>query len=130
MPLSEYEQRILSEIEKRLAAEDPRFARDVEAQSPYGQSVKRLKKVSLAFVGGFVLLIAGLVLSALGHGVWLLPFGLAAFAIMLLSSVVMVAIVKHIGREHVRSARVAKAPGWFNRVEERWRRRFDHRDDG
>jgi UPF0716 family protein affecting phage T7 exclusion len=129
MPLSEYEQRILSEIEKRLAAEDPRFARDVAAQSPYGQSVKRLKRVSLAFIGGFALLIAGLVFSALGHGAWLLPFGLAAFAVMLISSVLMAAIVKHIGREHVRSVRAARSPGWFNRLEERWRRRFERGED-
>ncbi|MCA1831761.1 MAG: DUF3040 domain-containing protein [Actinomycetota bacterium] len=129
MPLSEYEQRILSEIEQRLAAEDPRFARDVAATSPYGQSVKRLKRASLAFGGGFALLIAGLVLSALGHGVWLLPFGLAAFGIMLGSSVLMVTIVKHIGREHVRSSQASRSPSWFNRFEERWRRRFERGED-
>lgn len=129
MPLSEYEQRILSEIEKRLAAEDPRFARNVEATSPYGQNVKRLKRVVLAFGGGFALLVAALVLSALGSGTWLLPLGLAAFAIMLASSVLMAAIVKHIGREHARSARRRRESGWFGRFEERWRRRFERDDE-
>ncbi len=31
MPLSDHEQRILEEIERRLVAEDPKFAREVSA---------------------------------------------------------------------------------------------------
>lgn len=129
MPLSEYEQRILSEIERRLAAEDPRFARDVEAHTPYGQSLKRLKKASLAFGLGFALLIAGLILGALRGGSWVVVFGLAAFAIMLSAVAVIATIVKRISKEHARSARTPDTPGWFNRIEERWRRRFDRDED-
>jgi Flp pilus assembly protein TadB len=129
MPLSEYEQRILNEIERRLASEDPRFARDAAAHTPEGQSVKKLKRASFLFVGGFALLIAGVVLGLLGHGAWLWVFGLAAFGVMLFSAVRMAALVKHLGKEHVRSSRSAQAPGWFNRLEERWRRRFDNEDE-
>lgn len=129
MPLSEYEQRILNEIERRLASEDPRFARDVAAHTPEGQNAKRLKRASLAFVGGFALLVVGVVLGLLGHGAFLWVFGLGAFAIMLFSTVRIAAIVKHLGREHVRSANAAREPGWFNRLEERWRRRFDKDDE-
>lgn len=130
MPLSEYEQRILNEIERRLASDDPRFARDVASHTPQGQSAKRLKRASLAFAAGFALLITGVVLGLLGHGAWLWIFGLAAFALMLVSSVAIATILKHIGREHVRSSKASHDPGWFNRLEERWRRRFERNDDG
>ncbi len=129
MPLSEYEQRILNEIEKRLASEDPRFARDAAAHTPEGQSVKKLKHATLLFVGGFALLIAGVVLGLIGRGAWLWVFGLASFGVMLFAAVRIAALVKHLGREHVRSSQTTESPGWFDRLEERWRRRFDNDDE-
>lgn len=130
MPLSEYEERILSEIERRLAADDPRFARDVAAQSPYGQSLKRLKRASLLFGAGFGLLIAGLVAGLVsGTGFLLIVLGVAAFAVMLLAIVMIAATMKSIGREHARASRSVQAPGWFVRWEERWRRRFERDED-
>jgi hypothetical protein len=130
MPLSEYEERILSEIERRLAAEDPNFAREVASHTPYGQSLRKLKRASLMFVGGFALLIAGLIAGLVSGGaVLLIVLGVAAFAVMLSAIVVIASTMKSIGREHVRSARSVGAPGWFVRWEERWRQRFDRDDD-
>jgi hypothetical protein len=126
MPLSEYEQRILEEIERRLAHEDPRFAREVAAQSPYGQSVRKLKRASLVFGAGFALLVAGIVAGVVsGNSTWLMVLGLAAFLVMLGAIAVIATTAKRIGRDHVKAARAARTPGWFARMEERWRQRFD-----
>jgi hypothetical protein len=130
MPLSEYEERILSEIERRLAADDPNFARDVAAHTPYGQSLKKLKRAALLFAGGFALLIAGLIGGLVsGGGLLLIVLGVAAFAVMLSAIVVIASTMKSIGREHVRSGRAAVTPRWFARWEERWRQRFERDDD-
>lgn len=125
MPLSEHEQKILSEIERRLAEEDPKFARNVAAQSPQGQTVRRLKRVSLSFVAGFALLITGLVLG----GTWLIILGLAAFAVMLFSVAVMSALVRRLGHEHPPSSAGNRDAGWRSRIEERFRRRLDRDDE-
>lgn len=122
MPLSEHEQRILDEIERRLASDDPKFARQVTGTTPYGQAVRRLKRAIGGFVCGFALLIVAFVFSE--YLVWL---GLIAFAVMLSSAVVIGATAKHIGSERAHASQ-DQATGWFARLEERWKKRFD-RDD-
>jgi hypothetical protein len=117
MPLSEHEQRILDEIERRLASEDPKFARDVSAVTPYGQAVRRLKRAVGGFVVGFALLV-----TALFVNIWL---GVGAFAVMLWSAVVIASSAKHAGRERGRSSESEESSGWFARLEERWRKRFE-----
>jgi hypothetical protein len=122
MPLSEHEQRILDEIERRLASDDPKFARHVTGTTPHGQAQRRLKRAIGGFVGGFALLIVAFVMS--DYLVWL---GLVAFGVMLGSAVVIGATAKHIGTERT-IASEEQASGWFSRLEERWKKRFD-RDD-
>lgn len=122
MPLSEHEQRILDEIERRLASDDPKFARQVTGTTPYGQAVQRLKRAIVGFVCGFGLLIVAFIFS--DYLVWL---GLVAFGVMLASAVAIGATVKHIGMERASSSQ-EQATGWFARFEERWKKRFD-RDD-
>jgi hypothetical protein len=122
MPLSEHEQRILEEIERRLAAEDPKFARDVAAATPQGQAARRIKKLVAGLVVGLGLLIAGLAVPDM-----LVPLGLAAFAVMLGSVVLIARTAKHVGPRDGRSSG-APTPTWFNRLEERWRRRFERGD--
>jgi hypothetical protein len=51
MPLSEHEERILAEIERRLAAEDPRFA--ARARRPL-KSWSRARRIRVAIVLGIV----------------------------------------------------------------------------
>ena len=58
MPHSEREQQILSEIEKNLQAEDPRFARQVKQTSPSSREIRNVKLGIAIFVAGFALLIA------------------------------------------------------------------------
>ncbi len=63
MPLSEDEQRILSEIEQRLYESDPRLAREVRSTTVYTASARSLKWSAFAFFGGFVAMIATLKVS-------------------------------------------------------------------
>lgn len=119
MPLSEHEQRILDEIERRLAEDDPKFARGVSTAGSHGQSVRKLKRAFVGFILGFVLLLAGLFTNQL------VALGIVAFIVMLASSVVIAAAAKHIGKERATAMRSAKVERPFGKMEERWRKRFD-----
>lgn len=66
MPLSEHEERILAEIERQLAAEDPRFAakghrRSLGPLSTWSRTVRMRLAIGLAIVG--VIAILGLAAS-------------------------------------------------------------------
>ena len=56
MPLSPDEQRILDEIEQRLAEEDPRLVEAVSRTSLYTHLARRIKWSLLAFLVGFLML--------------------------------------------------------------------------
>lgn len=57
MPLSEHEERILAEIERQLAAEDPRFARTRRRRAPW-ESMSRSRRIRSAVVLGVLGLVA------------------------------------------------------------------------
>ena len=137
MPLSEHEQRMLDQIESALYAEDPKFASSVRGGNLRAPSTRRrLQGVGL-FVLGLAMLVAGVAvkatmiagvpaLSVLG---FVVMFGGVIFAIT--------GSPGHGGRENgvapgnARPARRGKsgkggAGGSFtNRMEDRFRRRFD-----
>jgi hypothetical protein len=74
MPLSPDEQRILDEIEQRLAEEDPRLVEQVSRTSLYSHLASRIRWASLAFLAGFVMLMlfaVALWIAAVGFGVML-----------------------------------------------------------
>jgi len=121
MPLSEHEQRILEEIERRLVADDPKFAREVAAGGAQGKALKRVKRAVAGFVAGFVLLIVGLFVPQR-----LVIFGITAFVIMVGSAAVIASGIKQVSQE--RGAEQAKRQGWFARMEERWRKRYESGD--
>jgi hypothetical protein len=75
VPLSEDEERILSEIAQQFYADDPEFAREVGETTLFTHSVRRLKWSGLGFAVGVVFLIAALSTS------YLLAFG--GFLLML-----------------------------------------------
>lgn len=89
MPLSEHEQRILEDIERRLQQEDPRFANAVTRTSLTGHLVRRIRWGAAAFIAGFVMLM----LFALS--VWV---AVAGFAVMLLSALVVYQQLRRMGR--------------------------------
>jgi uncharacterized membrane protein len=123
MPLSEHEQRILDEIEQRLAAEDPKFARSTSAATPRGLAVRRIKRSVVGFILGFVLLIAGLVSDLV------VALGIAGFVVMLASVLVIAKSSKDLGGPLSQRSR-QPGSGWFGRAEERWRKRFDRGNGG
>jgi hypothetical protein len=74
MPLSPDEQRILDEIEQRLAEEDPRLVETVSRSSLSAHLASRIRWSVLAFVAGFVMLMlfpVALWIAAVGFGVML-----------------------------------------------------------
>jgi hypothetical protein len=117
MPLSDHEQRILEEIERRLVAEDPKFAREVSTGHAEGAALRKVKRAVFGFAIGFGLLIAGLFVPDL-----LVFFGIAAFAMMVACAAVIGSGIKQVGRERPDNA---KRAGWFSRMEERWRNRYE-----
>jgi hypothetical protein len=137
MPLSEHEQRMLDQIESALYAEDPKFASSVRGGNLRAPSTRRrLQGVGL-FVLGLAMLVAGVavkatmiagfpVLSVLG---FVVMFGGVIFAIT--------GSPGRGGRENgaapgnARPARRGKSGkggtggSFTNRMEDRFRRRFD-----
>jgi len=78
LPLSEEEQRILSEIEQHLSREDPKLAREVERSSVYAHAGRQLRWAIAGVVVGILLIP---VFLALGSVPLALTFGFGiAFA--------------------------------------------------
>jgi DUF3040 family protein len=94
MPLSDHEQRILEEIERRLAEEDPRLAEQVSNTSLYTHLARRIRWASLTFLVGFFMLL----LFALS--LWVAAVG---FVLMLLSTLLIYRYLKQMGRDQVRA---------------------------
>ena len=124
MPLSEHEQRILDEIERRLAAEDPKFARSANASTPRGIALSRMRRAAVGFVIGLGVLIGGL-LGGLDNANILIAFGLAGFCVMLGSVLMIVRAWRDLGPVAVGKP---SAPSWFRNAEERWKKRFERGD--
>ena len=122
MPLSDHEQRILEEIERRLVAEDPKFAREVSAGKGEGAALRKVKRAVVGFALGFGLLIAGLFVPDL-----LVVFGIAAFAVMVACAAMIASGIKQVGSERPEGG---ERSGWFARMEERWRNRYERGGDG
>ncbi|HWD46344.1 MAG TPA: DUF3040 domain-containing protein [Actinomycetota bacterium] len=75
MPLSEHEQRILAEIERRLLEEDPKFAHQV-GSSFRAHLARRMKLAVAGFILGLIVVISAPFLENVAVGV-------AGFVIML-----------------------------------------------
>jgi hypothetical protein len=142
MPLSEHEQRLLDQIERALYQEDPKFASTVRSTDLRTHMRRRLRRAGVVLVLGFVLLLTGL-----GTNTFV---GIAGFVVMLGALLLALSSWKRLGgqspqlravggqdrprregrRRTGRSARSAKATGGgsiMNRLEERWKRRWDER---
>lgn len=94
MPLTPHEQRILEEIERRLAEEDPRLVASVSRATVAGHALRRIRLGLMGFVLGFVLLLF-FVLS-----IW---FAVAGFVLMLASGLVVYHYLRRMGRDQLRS---------------------------
>ena len=88
MPLSDREQQILADIEARLRADDPKFARAVATTTVSRHLRRRIKLAVTAFALGFVLMLM-LILN--------MAFGIAGFALMLAGLVTGANALKKLG---------------------------------
>lgn len=93
MPLSEHEQRILEEIEKRLAEEDPHLVEQVGRTDLYTHLARRIRIAALAFVAGVLLLLLFVVNPVVAA---------AGFVIMVLSSLLIYRYLGLLGRDQIR----------------------------
>jgi hypothetical protein len=130
VPLSEHEQRQLEQIEQALYSEHPRLARAMRAKDPKVHYRRRVIQAAIGFIIGVGLLVAGLVLK---HYEWLAVVG---FAVMVISSVWAIASYRRMAgvlisdRRRNRDRRKggpkpAASGGLMERIEERWRRRWE-----
>lgn len=126
MPLSEYEQRVLEQMERALTSDDPRLANTLQA--PRRRSVLRYVLAGVGVVGGLLLLVLGAATSQ----TWL---GVVGFVLMFAGVVLVfqsprssrrgpVGTVDADGRVRP-AAPAAAAPRkkFLTRLEERWERR-------
>ena len=126
MPLSEYEQRVLEQMERALTSDDPRLANTLQA--PRRRRRGRSAGPSVGVVGGLLLLVLGAATSQ----TWL---GVVGFVLMFAGVVLVfqsprssrrgpVGTVDADGRVRP-AAPAAAAPRkkFLTRLEERWERR-------
>jgi hypothetical protein len=133
MPLSDHEQRILAEIERRLLEEDPKFAQQV-GSSFQVHLARRLKLAAVGFVLGLVVLVVGFVQSV--------ALGVAGFIVMLIAIFEFVRTLRRraaINRPAAAGGQPPPRPrqagkggleAWWSRMNERWRQRWEERGGG
>ncbi|MBO0607475.1 DUF3040 domain-containing protein [Myceligenerans salitolerans] len=132
MPLSEYEQRVLEQMERALTSDDPRLANTL--QSSGRRSVLRYVLAGVAVVVGLLLLVVGVASSS----TWI---GVVGFVLMFAGVVFAVAAPRRKsgpagvvdGEGNVTPPKPGKTKdgssggwsGFLSRMEERWDRRRD-----
>lgn len=121
MPLSEYEQRVLEEMEQQLRSDDPKLAKAISGGVP-----RRPLHVAL----GAIMVLAGVGLLFVGLNTAQIWLGLLAFIVMF-AGVLVVMRRPRTGEPAERSepgakpgpARPRSGPSLMDRLEERWDRR-------
>jgi Protein of unknown function (DUF3040) len=138
MPLSEHEQRILAEIERRLLEEDPKFAHQVGA-SFRAHLGRRMKLAVAGFVLGLIVVISSTFLENVAVGV-------AGFVLMLGCVFLFVRTMRRratverpvsgapppAGSAPTGQSRQGGGPkggidAWWGKMTERWRSRWEER---
>ena len=116
MPLSEHEQKILEEIERRLAEDDPKLVEQVGRTDLYTHLARRIRLAALAFVLGFF----SLLLFAVS--LWI---AFAGFAVMVVSALLIYRYLGQLGRDQLRAMQAEgtlSLTGLVGRIAERFRR--------
>jgi hypothetical protein len=116
MPLSDHEQRILDEIERRLTEEDPSFVEQVGRTDLYTHLARRIRFAAIAFLVGVVMLLMFVV------QVWIAALG---FVVMLVSAVLIYRYLGQLGRDQLRAMQTdgpMSITGMIGRIAARFRR--------
>jgi hypothetical protein len=90
VPLSEDEQRILHEIERRFYEHDPEYAKTIESTTLYKALGRNCKWAAVGFLAGLVILLVSFASN--------LFFGAFGFAVMLVSAIVFTQNLRKMGR--------------------------------
>ena len=125
MPLSDHEQKMLEQMEQALAAEDPKFASQMQGSSLASLQRRRWVIGAVGVVAGL-----GLVLVGVNTTMWV---GAIGFAVMVASAVfaatpprkARLAVVRADGSTEGR-AKASRRKGsrsFMDRLDERWERR-------
>lgn len=117
MPLSENEQRLLEQLEKALAAEDPKFASALSGRP----RITGGRYSSLAII----LLVAGVAAIVAAVAIPLMPIGIVGFISVLIAVLLLTAPKPGANTSRTKSAKPAKVD-FMKRFEQRW----DNRNQG
>ena len=143
MPLSDHEQRLLEQMERALAAEDPKLASALRGVDLRTRQRRRAVIGAAVFVVGMVMMLGGAIMMTTGQSVGgYIAVSVLGFLVMLVSAYYVATSLRHMpaageapkvvplrGRSPGRGPRPrakskTKASGTFmERMEERWRRR-------
>lgn len=125
MPLSEDEQRILTEIEQQLYHEDPGLAHEVSSTTVFTHGFKHIRLAALGFVAGLAVL-----LVTLSTSYWLSFVG---FLIMLGAAWYGEKNLRRVGKAGLQqvtgNARGTSGKGFFGEAGERMRNRLNDEDN-
>lgn len=132
MPLSDHEQRLLEQIERALYAEDPKFASTVSSTDLRTHARRRIRRAVVLLILGLGGLLAGVMTSTIALGV--VGFCFMLFALVYAASQYKkggagrpdLRVAGADGKPAPRRGKQRKAP-LLQRMEERFRRRFDDR---
>jgi hypothetical protein len=125
MPLSEDEQRILSEIEANLSVTDPKLVQQVSDTTLYRHASRMIRWAVVGFVAGLVLLLMTFTS--------VLALGIVGFLIMLGCLLVVERNVRMMGRAGLESLTGSLhggvLKGTLGNASQRWRERWQRNDD-
>ena len=131
MPLSEHEQRLLEQIERALVDDDPKFASSVRSGDRRLKARRKLQIGALLVVIGLAVLVGGAVAHSVPLGVigFLVAFGGAALGVLNYKSATGTVesgsgTAGGKGPSGRKGGRAKRQP-LKNRLEERFRRRYD-----
>jgi hypothetical protein len=115
MPLSDHEQRILDDIERRLTEDDPGFVEQVGRTDLYTHLARRIRVAFIAFLVGLVMIMLF---------VWSVLVAAAGFIIAVLSAVLLYRYVGQLGRDQLRAMQDEgfTLSGLLGRIASRFRR--------
>lgn len=120
MPLSEDEQRILHEIERRFYANDPDRAKRISSETLPRYLARNCRWAALGMFVGMVILLVSLATNLL--------LGVFGLALLLGSAIVFTKNLRRMGRHGLtqlsESVRAHNNPATWEEARERFRRRF------
>ncbi|MGV0744615.1 DUF3040 domain-containing protein [Mycolicibacterium sp. XJ870] len=132
MPLSDHEQRMLDQIESALYAEDPKFASSVRGGTLRAPSARRRLQGALLFIAGLAMLVVGVAVKATMIGGF--PILSVIGFVVMFGGVVFAITGPRVAGGRDGAAAPGSAPkqrrqrgngSFTNRMEDRFRRRFD-----